>query len=102
MSPTSWLAASLFSTAVAQVAFKAYFRQRQRAILAIALLMFLLVPWTTYKALHGLTLATVYVATAASQLLVVLLSLLLLGERYSRRQAIGFCLVLAGVILFNA
>lgn len=102
MSPVSWLAASLVSTAVAQVAFKAYFRRRDLAVLALAVAMFLLVPWTTYQALHGLTLATVYVATAASQLLVVVMSLLLLGERYTRRQAVGFCLVLAGVILFNA
>lgn len=102
MSPVSWLTVSLACTALAQVAFKVYFRRHRRDVLAAAIILFLLVPWTTYQALHGLSLATVYVATAASQLLVVLLSMSLLGERYSLRQTLGFCLVLAGVILFNA
>jgi drug/metabolite transporter (DMT)-like permease len=101
MSPVSWLAASLACTALAQIAFKLYFRARARPWLAAAVLLFLLVPFTTYNALKGLSLATVYVATAVSQLLVVAISLLLLGERYSSRQYAGFALVLAGVMLYN-
>ena len=63
--------------------------------------LFLVVPWSTYHALRGLPLSTVYVATAVSQLLVVAISLAWLGERYTRRQRLGFALVLGGVVLFN-
>jgi len=101
MTPVEWLAVSLTCTALAQVAFKSYFRKRRLATLACAIAFFMLVPFTTYQALKGLSLATVYVATAASQLLVVLISLAFMGERYSRRQYLGFSLVLAGIIVYS-
>jgi drug/metabolite transporter (DMT)-like permease len=97
----AWLGASLLSTALAQLAFKAYFRSRRVAWLAATIALFALVPYTTFRALQGLPLATVYVATTISQLLVVGASLALMGEHYSRRQWAGFGLVLAGVILYN-
>jgi len=101
MSPVSWLCASLLSTAMAQLAFKYFFRRNRRVFLFGAIGLFLIVPYTTYNALKGLPLATVYVATAASQLLVVLFSLIALDERYSLRQFIGLALVLAGIVIFN-
>ena len=101
MSPVSWLAVSLLFTALAQIAFKAYFGKRAWPMLACAIGFFLLVPFTTYNALKGLPLATVYVATAASQLLVVVMSLAFMGERYSSRQYLGFALVLAGILVYN-
>ena len=101
MHPVSWLATSLGCTALAQVAFKLYFRARRPWILGAAVALFLLVPFTTYNALRGLPLATVYIATAASQLLVVVLSLLFMGERLSPRQHAGFALTLAGILLYN-
>lgn len=97
----SWLAASLLCTALAQLSFKAYFRSRYRPWVVLAIAMFGLVPYTTYQALRELPLATVYVATAVSQLLVVVASLGMLGERYSSRQWMGFGLVLAGVLIYN-
>lgn len=96
-----WLAASLLSTALAQLAYKAFFRTRRRRWLGVTLALFVLVPYTTYRALQGLPLATVYVATAISQLIVVGASLTLMGERYTRRQWLGFALVLGGVMLYN-
>lgn len=102
MTPARWLALSIVSVAIAQVAFKLYFNRRQWRILACAIVFFIFVPYTSYNALKGLPLATVYVATAASQLLVVLISLGLLGERYSRSQYLGFLLVLAGMVIYNA
>lgn len=102
MHPVSWLALSLGCTALAQIAFKLYFKSRKWWVLAATVGVFMLVPFTTYNALKGLPLATVYVATAASQLLVVLLSLAFMGERYSTRQYFGFVLVLAGIVLYNS
>ena len=102
MSAVEWLAVSIVSVAVAQTAFKLYFKRRHWPVLATAIGFFAYVPFTTYKALKGLPLATVYVATAASQLLVVILSLALMGERYTIRQYVGLSLVLAGVVVYNA
>lgn len=102
MSALEWLAVSIVSVAIAQTAFKLYFRRRQWPALAIAICFFVYVPFTTYSALKGLPLAMVYVATAASQLLVVVMSLALMGERYTMRQYLGLSLVLAGVVVYNA
>lgn len=102
MTPVRWLALSIVCVAIAQVLFKAYFNRRQWQVLACAIGFFVIVPYTSYHALKGLPLATVYVATAASQLLVVLISLTLMGERYSARQYVGFLLVLAGMVIYNA
>jgi drug/metabolite transporter (DMT)-like permease len=96
-----WLAASLLCTALAQLTFKAFFRSKRWSWLAGTIALFTLVPYTTYRALQGLPLATVYVATTISQLLVVGVSLALMGEHYSRRQWAGFALVLAGVLVYN-
>lgn len=101
MQPVSWLAISIVCTAAAQTAFKLYFRSRSFWPLCGAVALFLVVPITTYHALRGLPLATVYVATAASQLIVVLLSLIFMGERYSRRQYLGFGFVLVGIAIYN-
>jgi drug/metabolite transporter (DMT)-like permease len=92
---------SIGSVALAQTAFKLYFNRRQWHVLACAIGFFIFVPFTTYKALQGLPLATVYVATAVSQLLVVLISLGFMGERYSKKQFLGFFLVLLGMIIYN-
>lgn len=101
MHAVAWLAFSLVATALAQVAFKFYFKRRNIGWILLAVTMFAAVPYTTYMALRGLSLSTVYVATAASQMLVVMLSMVLLGERYTSRQAAGFVLILAGIALFN-
>jgi len=101
MAPISWLCMSLVATALAQLAFKFFFQSHRRVFLAGAIGLFLMVPYTTYNALKGLPLSTVYIATAASQLLVVLVSLLALGERYTPRQYAGLALVLTGIVLFN-
>lgn len=102
MQPISWLSIALVSTALAQFAFKLYFHKRERRrLLAIALALFVAAPYATYRALEELSLATVYVATAASQLLIVALSLTILREKYTLRQYGGLVLVLTGIVLYN-
>lgn len=101
MQPVDWLVMAITSTAFAQVAFKLYFKRRATGYIVLAVAFFLLVPYATFNALKGLSLATVYVATAASQLMVVALSLSFLGEKYRLRQYVGLVLVLAGVVIYN-
>ncbi len=101
MNSISWLAIALVTTALAQVAFKLYFMKRDWRLIIVATALFAMAPYATYRALETLALATVYVATAASQLLIVVLSLAVLGERYAPRQYAGLALVLAGIVLYN-
>lgn len=101
MHAIEWLTASLLCTALAQLGYKAFFKSRRWPWLAATIVLFALVPYTTYRALQGLPLATVYVAATISQLLVVGVSLALMGEHYSRRQWLGFALVLGGVLIYN-
>jgi multidrug transporter EmrE-like cation transporter len=97
-----WLAAAIIATAAGQLVFKQASTTRSRRLTVVAVALFCLAPPAAYMALHHLSLATVYVSTAVSQLIVVIVSLTVLHESYSARQWAAFTLILAGVILFNS
>jgi drug/metabolite transporter (DMT)-like permease len=101
MLPVLALAASLVCTAAGMVLFKHYYRSRRRADLAWSVLLFAGVPITTFLALRGLSLGFVYMATAATQILVLGMSHLFLGERIPRRALPGIVLILAGIIVYT-
>lgn len=67
----------------------------------MALVMFGVATLAAFMALKVLSLATVYVSTALAQLMVVLASMRLFGERYQHKQWVGLALILGGVLLFN-
>lgn len=101
MSGWSWLAIAIIATAVGQLLFKHASVTRSRRYTLYAIIAFCMAPIGAFVALHTLSLATVYISTAISQLFVVLASMALFGERYNHRQWAGLALILAGVILFN-
>lgn len=101
MSPWIWLAVALLATAAGQVLFKYASNRRSKRLLIATVLLFCLVPPTSFLALRGLSLGTVYVSTALAQLLAVVAAMVLFGERYSRFQWIGLALILFGVGIFN-
>ena len=94
------LAASLICTAAGMVTFKHYYRSRRRADLVWSVLLFAGVPLTTFLALRGLSLGLVYMATAATQVLVLLMSRFFLGERIGPKALPGIALILAGIIIY--
>lgn len=101
MNGWAWLAIAIAATASGQVLFKHASVTRSRTFTLYAIAAFCIAPVAAFMALHSLSLATVYVCTAISQLIVVLASMTLFGEHYDNRQWSGLGLILAGVILFN-
>ena len=96
-----WLAIAIAATTAGQLLFKHASVKRSRAFTLYAIISFCIAPIAAFMALHSLSLATVYICTAISQLFVVLASMILFDERYNRQQWTGLALILAGVILFN-
>lgn len=99
--PWLWLALALAATATGQLAFKSASTRGSRWLLLLAIATFGIAPPASYMALRGLSLATVYVSTAISQLVVVLVSIALFGERYVLRQWLALALILVGIAVFN-
>lgn len=101
MSGWLWLSLGIAATACGQLLFKHARMRLSRNFTLAAIAVFVGASLSMFMALHSLSLATVYVCTAISQLLVVLASMLLFKERYVAQQWTGLGLILAGVILFN-
>jgi multidrug transporter EmrE-like cation transporter len=101
MNGWAWLAVAIAATAVGQLLFKHASVTRSRPFTIYAIGAFCIAPVTAFMALHFLSIATVYVCTAISQVIVVLASMALFGERYDNAQWGGLGLILAGVVVFN-
>jgi len=101
MTAWGWLLIALVATAAGQVVFKHASERRSRPMTVAAVALFCFAPPASYFALNTLSLATVYVSTAITQLMVVVVAMLCFGERYSTVQWAGLSLILAGVIVFN-
>lgn len=93
---------ALGATALGQLVYKRACVVASRRMTAIAIVIFCVAPISSFLALNFLSLATVYVSTAISQVIVVLASISFFGERYSSRQWVALCLILAGVFIFNS
>lgn len=96
------LAGALFATAQAQLSYKLYFRARQRTHLAVALVCFTGASVGSYIALKSLSIGTVYMSTAITQLIVVGLAHRVLGEPLTRDHGIALVLIVSGIVLYAA
>ncbi len=92
--------ASLLLTAGGQVLFKRYYGSHRRLDLLAALAMFGLVPITNFIALRGLPFGFVYMSTAVTQVLVLVMSRMFLAERIHPKALPGVVLVVAGIIVY--
>ncbi|HEY3643795.1 MAG TPA: hypothetical protein VGM16_00535 [Gammaproteobacteria bacterium] len=88
-------------TAGGQVLFKRYYLHHRRLDLFGALAMFGLVPLINFVALRGMSFGFVYMSTAATQILVLLMCRLFLGEKLGRDALPGILLILAGIIVYT-
>ncbi len=93
-------ALALLFTAGGQVQFKHYYTSRRRLDLLSALAMFGLVPIINFVALRGLPFGFVYMSTAVTQVLVLGMCWLFLGEKLQRATLPGIALILAGIIVY--
>jgi len=87
-------------TAGGQVQFKRYHLHHRRLDLLGSLAMFGLVPLINFVALRGMSFGFVYMSTAATQILVLLMCRVFLGEKLGREALPGILLILAGIIVY--
>lgn len=92
---------ALLLTAAGQVLFKRYHHTRRPWDRRLAVALFVAVPVINFVSLRGLSFGLVYMSTAATQVLVLLMSHLFLGERIPPRALPGIALILAGIVLYG-
>lgn len=95
------LAVALLATSIGQLLFKLHYQRPGSRYLYGALGTFILIPPVTYLALINISLAAVYMSTALSNILVLVMSRIVLKERITRRHAIAATLIIIGIIVFN-
>jgi drug/metabolite transporter (DMT)-like permease len=88
-------------TAAGQVLFKRYHLSHRRLDLYGAVSLFVLVPLVNFVALRGVSFGLVYMSTAATQILVLLMCRVFLGEKLGREALPGIALILAGIIVYT-
>jgi drug/metabolite transporter (DMT)-like permease len=92
---------ALFFTAVGQLLFRMYYVRTNKIYIVTALGMFVAVPVFSYLALLNLTLAFVYMSTALTHVLVLIMSHIFLKEQLAKKQYVSMSLIIAGIIIFN-
>lgn len=92
---------ALLSTAAGQLLFRMHYVYKKKAYLIAALATFLAVPLFSYLALLNLTLAFVYMSTALTHIIVLVMSRLFLKEQLARKQYISMSLIVIGILVFN-
>jgi drug/metabolite transporter (DMT)-like permease len=96
-----FLALAVIFTALGQLLYKLYFSRKERYIVVLAVLCFILVPLFNYQALTELTIDIVYLSTSVKVALVLLFSYLFLGEDITKQQIYSSLFIVAGIILYN-
>lgn len=97
----AYLFAALLATAAGQLTYKLYYLRKARWLLAATAGLFLLAPFFSYLAQRELSLDVVYMATALTIVMVMLGSVLWLGEKLQRRHIWGAILIISGILLYN-
>src|SRR5215469_9060568 len=87
------LLAGLLFTAAGQVFFKHYYTSRRRLDLLAAVALFGLVPVMNFLALRGIAFGLVYMSTAVTQVLVLVMCRVFLGEKLQRSTLPGVALI---------
>lgn len=94
------LAAALTSVAFGQLNFKLYAVKSSYVNLAIAIVLFAAAQVGFFVALMDLRIGVVYMSTALTQGLVLLLSHYVLRETISRHHGIALLLIVIGIVLY--
>ena len=95
------LIVALLATAIGQLLFKLHYHRPGNGYLYAALGTFILIPPVTYVALLNISLAAVYMSTAISNVLVLIMSRAVLKERITKRHVTAAVLIIAGIVVFN-
>ena len=99
----SWLCLmmAVVSTAIGQYNLKRYKLHDKRSLLAMSLLFFIVTPMLSFCALRTIAVDTVYVFTALTIIVVVLLSHFGLKEPIGKQKLAGAGLIVFGVMIYG-
>jgi len=97
----TYLIAALLLTTFGQLCYKLFFHNKNKMLFVLTVLCFVLTPFCSYKALLGLSLDTVYMATSLTIVMVMVGSVIFLKEHIKSGQLIGAGLIISGIILYN-
>lgn len=97
----TYLIAALLLTTFGQLCYKLFFQRKNKMLFALTVLCFVFTPFCSYKALMGLSLDTVYMATSLTIVMVLAGSVIFLKEEIKSGQLIGAGLIILGIILYN-
>jgi drug/metabolite transporter (DMT)-like permease len=95
------LVLAILSTAGAQILYKLFFLRRKKIYLVATVGLFGMAPAMNYLALKHWPLISVYMATALTYVLVLILAKSVLGETIGRRKIYSMLLIVTGVVIFN-
>ena len=104
MSISPWLftAFSVVLTAVAHLVFKLYATGGGWVRLVMTIALFLPIPGSTYLALRHLTLAQVYLCTAAVPVISLVFARVVFNESIRKSHAWSTGLIVAGILLYQS
>jgi len=95
------LPVSLIAVAVGQLLFKMHCLRRRKLLLFLSFCAFILGPVFSFLALHHLSLSVVYMSTALTNVLVLVLSRIFLHENITGRHMVSMGFIVAGIVIFN-
>lgn len=95
------LGAAILTTTAGQGFYKAYHFHRRSLFLVLAVGFFIITPLFAFLALRGLGIDTVYMSTALTHVLILLVAHHCFSEVISRTRWVGVSLVLLGLVVFN-
>ncbi len=91
----------IICTALGQVYYKHYFNQRKKYYLVLAIFFFISTPYLNYKALKGLSLDFVYLASAFILIFVQIFSYITLEEKQTKKQFLGTIVIVVGLLIYS-
>lgn len=96
-----YLACSVIFTALGQLFYKLFWQDRKIVFLILTIISFVLVPFFNYLALIQIPLDVVYMFMSNNIVLVLLLSVIILGEKMYYKQYIGAGIIILGIVIYN-
>lgn len=95
------LVGALFATSVGHINFKLYYLRSKNIYLVVSLFFFGMAPVLSFFSLIRLSLGTVYISTAFTQVLILILSKTILKENINKDHIISMFFIVFGIIIYN-
>jgi drug/metabolite transporter (DMT)-like permease len=92
----------IFFTAFGHYYFKIFFKKKKTIQLIKAIILFLCIPIFANISLQNLSLSTVYVSMAFTNVLILMIAKNFLNEKINQNMYLGSLFVITGILFFNS